>query len=131
MYVTAADSHLQQSLCATTLLTPALLPIGGGRHKMLTGSMRFLRNPPTGNHSRGQERERYEGSWRSRDAMRRMWSLFKADILFSFFFCLLGSCEKEVREEPKADTTTNNVCSDIHSNTVDVSAGVPRLLPLL
>lgn len=97
---------------------------------MLTGSMRFLRNPPTGNHSRGQERGRYEGSARSRDVMRRM-SLQSRHLFFLVLFCLLGSCEKEVREEPKADMTTNDVCHDIHSNMVDVNAAVPHLLPLL
>lgn len=48
--------------------------------KILTRSMRFLRNPPTGNHSRGQERGRYEGKARSRDVKRRIRSLSKANI---------------------------------------------------
>lgn len=56
--VTAADFDLQQSPYATPLLTPALLPIGGVRHRILNRSMRFLHTFPTGNHSRGEERIR-------------------------------------------------------------------------
>lgn len=55
MCVTAAEFDLQQSPYATPLLTPALLPIGAVRHKILNRSMRFLHTPPTGKHSRGEE----------------------------------------------------------------------------
>lgn len=78
--VTAADFDLQQSPYATPRLTPALLPIGGVRHKILTRSMRFLHTLPTGNHSRGEERGRYEGEVRSRDEKRRIRRFFKADV---------------------------------------------------
>ena len=61
MCVTAVDLDLQQSPYATPLLTPAPLPIGAVRHKILTRSMRFLHRPPTGKHSRGEER-RGEGT---------------------------------------------------------------------
>lgn len=80
--VTAADFDLQQSPYATPLLTPALLPIGGVRHKILTRSMRFLRTPPTGNHSRGEERGRYEGDVRSRDEREENQEILQSQHLF-------------------------------------------------
>lgn len=67
--VTAAHFHLQQSPCASPRLTPALLPIGGVRHQILTGSMRFLHTPPTGKHSTGAQRRDVKESWEAE--MRR------------------------------------------------------------
>lgn len=81
--VTAADFDLQQSPYATPLLTPALLPIGGVRHKILTRSMRFLHTPPTGNHSRGEEKGRYEGDVRSRDEREENQEILQSQ----HFFC--------------------------------------------
>ncbi len=97
--VTAADFDLQQSPYATPLLTPALFPIGGVRHKILTRSMRFLHTPPTGNHSRGEERGRYE---------KQRWEEEESGDSSKPSCLLLRSCEREVREEHEAAALTWN-----------------------
>lgn len=62
MCVTAADFDFGPY--ATPLLTPALLPIGGVRHKILTRSMRFLHILATGNHSRAKNERKRGKIWR-------------------------------------------------------------------
>lgn len=89
--VTAADFDSQQSPYATPLLSPALLPIGGVRHKLLTRSMRFLHTPPTGNHSREVRMRRGESGESSKPT-----------------FLWLRSCKEEVREEREAASLTWN-----------------------
>lgn len=54
MCVTAADFDLQRSPHATPLPTPAMLPIGAVRHKILTRSMRFLQNQSRGEEGRSE-----------------------------------------------------------------------------
>lgn len=116
--VTAADFDLQQSpfAGATTLLMPAPLPIGGGRHKILTRSMRFLHTPPTGNHSGGQE----EGKIRRKTREAEMWR-GGTGVSSKPAFLLQGSCGKKCRScSDMKDTSVG----DFHSD-VDVNAGIP------
>lgn len=106
--VTAADFSLQLSRCTTSLLTPALLLIGRGKHKILIRSMRFLHTPPTGNLSRAQRREDMKEKQEEKD----------------LFFC--WDLQKEARKEHSGTAQTwNNVCSGFCSDIVDGNASIP------
>lgn len=84
---------------------PALLPIGGVRHKILTRSMRFLHILATGNHSRVKERkdmkQRWEADMREEDQ----------EILQSLHFFCWDLVRKEwERSHEAAALTLNNWC---------------------